>query len=75
MQSSASGRRHPIIGQQANEDNGLHATPMPSRDFVVYRVYKDDDIDIMSDYLRKKNVIVRNITRMSQNAAKFNSFG
>ncbi len=28
----SSGRRHCIIGQ-ANENNGLHATPMPSRDF------------------------------------------
>ncbi len=42
--------------------------------FVVYKVHKDNDIDIMSDYFRKKNVIVRNITRMSHDAAKFKSF-
>ncbi len=47
---------------------------MPSCDFVVYRVHKDNDIDIMSAYLRKKNVIVRDITRMSHDTAKFNSF-
>ena len=67
------GRRRPIIGQ-AEVDNGLRATPMPSRDFFVYRVHKDDGTAVMSDYLKKKNVIVRDITKMNHDAAKLNSF-
>ncbi len=47
---------------------------MPSRDVFVYRVYKDDGVDVMSEYLRKKDVVVNEIIRKSNESSKFNSF-
>ena len=66
-------RRQPTVGR-GEDTNGLRATPMPSRDIFIYRVHKDDGVDVMVDYIRKKGVSVRDITKMSHDAAKFNSF-
>ncbi len=66
-------RRRPIVGL-ADDDNGLHATPMPNQDFFVYRVHKDDGVDVMSEYLRRKNVVVHEIIKKSHESSKFNSF-
>ncbi len=40
----------------------------------MYRVYKDDGVDVMSEYLRKKNVVVHEIIKKSHESSKFNSF-
>ncbi len=66
-------RRRPIVGL-ADDDNALHATPMPNQDFFVYRLHKDDRVDVMSEYIRKKNVIVHKIIKKSHESSKFNSF-
>ncbi len=54
--------RRPIV-RQADDDNGLHATPMSNDDLFVYRVNKDDGVDVMSEYLRWKNVVVHEIIK------------
>lgn len=72
-QAGQRSRRGPIIGQ-ADGTNGLRATPMPSRDFFVYRVHKDDNEDVLTEHMRSKNVIPRNITIKSHASAKYNSF-
>ncbi len=47
---------------------------MPNHNFFVYRVHKDDGVDVMSEYLRMKNVVVRQIIKKSDESSKFNSF-
>ncbi len=47
---------------------------MHNQNFFVYSVHKDDGVDVMFQYLRKKNVVVREIIKNSHESSKFNSF-
>ncbi len=47
---------------------------MPNLDFFVYRVHKDGGVDVMSEYLRNKNVVVCEIIKKSHESSKFNTF-
>ncbi len=47
---------------------------MPNLDFFVYRLHNDGGVDVMSEYLRKKNVVVCEIIKKSNESSKFNSF-
>jgi hypothetical protein len=65
--------RHTVVGQ-SNDATGLRATPMPSRDFFIYRVHKDDGAKELTDYLSKNGVTVRVLNIKSHDEAKYNSF-
>ncbi len=47
---------------------------MPNQDFFVYRVHKDDGVDVMSEYLGKTDVVVCEISKKNHESSKFNSF-
>ena len=64
--------RRPVMGRAG--DAGLRAAPVPSRDFFVYRVHRDDDVPQLSSYISKQGISVRDIVKKNHDDSKFNSF-
>ena len=73
QQSHVRDARRPVVGESDNAE-GLRAAPLPGRDFFVYRVHKDDGDTELSEYIKKKGVDVRALTKTNHHEAKFNSF-
>ena len=49
-------RRGGITGNSTS--GGLRATPLPVRDFFMYRVNSDDTTDVLSGYLRSHGIVI-----------------
>ena len=65
-------RRGGITGNSTS--GGLRATPLPVRDFFVYRVNSDDTTDVLSGYLRSHGIVPIAVVPKNQQGSKFNSF-
>ena len=52
----------------------LRGAPEPSRDLFVYRVEKSTEVNDIIEYLSSKKVTARNVTKVSNSEAKFDSF-
>ena len=64
--------RRPVMGRAGAA--GLRAAPVPSRDFFVYQVHRDDDVPQLSSYISKQGISVRDIVKKNHDDSKFNSF-
>jgi hypothetical protein len=64
--------RSSVMGNAIN--TGLRAGPLPSRDFFVSRVHKDDGIDKIRTFLHSRKVNLRDIRLTSHPNAVCNSF-
>ena len=52
----------------------LKGAPSPSRDVFVYRVEKGTEVKDLKDYLENANVTVREVTKVSREESKYDSF-
>lgn len=67
--------RRPITGKKrSSSSDGFHGAPEPSRDIFIYRVRRDVDAETINNYLLDSGIEVREIVKMSNEAAKFKSF-
>ena len=48
--------------------------PPPDRDFFICRVHKSDGVSEVGEYITRKGVKFRKLTKASNNNAKMNSF-
>jgi hypothetical protein len=63
----------PVVGR-SNKSTGLRATPMPSRDFFIYRIHKDDGVKELTEFLSKNNVMMSELVVKSHSESKYDSF-
>ena len=65
--------RGTIIGQGIDAA-GVTMVPPPDRDFFICRVHKSDAISEVGEYITRKGVKFRKLTKASNDNAKLNSF-
>ena len=69
---SANAKQNRVTGIASS--NKIKGAPEPSRDMFIYRVVKNTDVDAMTDYLAEKGIQAREVTKVSNAEAKFDSF-
>ena len=58
----------------ARNSSKLRGAPVPSRDLFIYRVAKDTDVNVLTEYMKEAGVDPRCVTKLSKSEAIFDSF-
>ena len=69
---AASSSQNRVTGTAASSK--LKGAPEPSRDMFVYRVVKNTSVESLTEYIAEKGIIARDVTKVSNAEAKFDSF-
>ena len=67
-------RTRGTIAGQGIDAAGVTMVPPPDRDFFICRVHKSDGVSEVGEYITRKGVKFRKLTKASNNNAKMNSF-